>query len=281
MIRKENAADPTSDRAAIHDPTAPRRILREPATSAGASQPQRPAGAKNRHSCPCSHRERLSLVPRDLDQEPAAATESGPKSPDCPGAGHQHLTWILRDGTDPARSARALLDEFGHLARVLNGSAARQLRATGDIATVRSLAQFRAAALFAAHARIAEGTIFACWSDFIAYLRLEIAHDPYEQFHVTFLNLRNELILSERVASGTIDECQVPFRHIIARAIEIGAAALILAHNHPTGLTDPSMADRDITRRLALCGKQLNLAIFDHIIVGRNGHTSFRDLGLV
>src|SRR3546814_4698787 len=97
-------------------------------------------------------------------------------------------------------------------------------------------------------------------------------------FHVFFLNTRYELIRGERLASGSIADCQAFPRVIIARALEIGAGAIVLAHNHPSGDLKPSSADRSLTREVTDIARRLEIAVLDHIIVSREGFVSLRKL---
>ena len=89
------------------------------------------------------------------------------------------------------------------------------------------------------------------------------------------------LVRDERMSRGTIDEAAVHVREVIRRALDLGAAALILVHNHPSGDPAPSRADIDVTRALVAAGKPLNIAIHDHVIVGRAGQVSLRAKGLM
>lgn len=95
------------------------------------------------------------------------------------------------------------------------------------------------------------------------------------------MNTRNMLILDDRVADGDIDEAAIHPRKVIHKAMDIGATALILVHNHPSGSAEPSRADIDITNRIAEAGRLLGVTVHDHVIVGRQGHVSLRAKGLI
>ena len=82
-------------------------------------------------------------------------------------------------------------------------------------------------------------------------------------------------------SSGTVDHTPVYVREVVKRSLELSATAIILVHNHPSGNPKPSRADIEMTRQIEIAAKPLNIVIHDHIIVGRNGHTSFRQLGLI
>lgn len=94
-------------------------------------------------------------------------------------------------------------------------------------------------------------------------------------------NTRNLLIRDELVAEGTLDEAPLYTREVIHRALDLGSAALILVHNHPSGDHSPSRADIDLTRQIAAAGKPLGITVHDHLIIGAKGHTSLRAQGML
>ena len=122
--------------------------------------------------------------------------------------------------------------------------------------------------------------VIGSWTKLLDYCRIAMAHEPIEQFRVLFLDKKNHLIADEVLQRGTIDHTPVYPREIVKRALEIGASSLILVHNHPTGDPTPSRADIDMTRQIVDAARPLGVAIHDHIIVGRQGHASFKGLKL-
>jgi DNA repair protein RadC len=80
---------------------------------------------------------------------------------------------------------------------------------------------------------------------------------------------------------GSLDEAQIDPREVIHKAMDLGAAAVILVHNHPSGSPEPSRADIQITQRIAEAGRLLNITVHDHVIIGRHGHVSLRAQGLI
>jgi DNA repair protein RadC len=98
---------------------------------------------------------------------------------------------------------------------------------------------------------------------------------------VLHLNSRNMLIRDEHMGDGSIDQAAIYTREVIRRAIDLGSSALILVHNHPSGSPEPSRQDIEITRQIAEAGKRLNIAVHDHIIIGSQGHSSLRAMGLL
>ncbi len=101
------------------------------------------------------------------------------------------------------------------------------------------------------------------------------------QFRILFLDKKNGLIADEVQGEGTVDHTPVYPREVIKRALEVAASAIILVHNHPSGDPTPSTADIDMTRRLIEAGDKLSIKVHDHIVIGRNGHASFKSLKLI
>jgi DNA repair protein RadC len=108
-----------------------------------------------------------------------------------------------------------------------------------------------------------------------------MVHHAIERFRVLHLNTKNMLIRDEVMSEGSIDQAAVHVREVIRRAIDLGSAAIILVHNHPSGDPAPSRADIDVTRQIADAGKRLGIAVHDHLIMGTNGHVSLRAQGLI
>lgn len=123
--------------------------------------------------------------------------------------------------------------------------------------------------------------VLANWQALSDYLHAAHAHDTIEVFRVLHLNSRNMLVRDEAMSRGTIDEAAVHVREVVKRALEIGSAALILVHNHPSGDPSPSRADIEITKRIVEAGRVLGIAVHDHIIVGSAGQVSLRAKGLI
>jgi DNA repair protein RadC len=115
----------------------------------------------------------------------------------------------------------------------------------------------------------------------IDYLIADMAHLPAERMRVLFLNAKNHLLRDELVTEGSVNEAPFYPREIMRRALELGATALILAHNHPSGDPAPSEGDIRATRRVVEAARALDIRIHDHVILARSGWTSFRTLGLI
>ena len=126
-----------------------------------------------------------------------------------------------------------------------------------------------------------ERPVLDSWSAVLDYCRAAMAFQSIEQFRVLFLDKRNRIIADEVQQEGTVDHTPVYVREIIKRALELSATAIILVHNHPSGDPTPSRADIEMTKQIVESAKNLGITIHDHIIVGTDGHASFRGLGLI
>jgi len=113
------------------------------------------------------------------------------------------------------------------------------------------------------------------------YIRLQLSENSYESFGILYLNNQHQLITDEVLFRGTIDQAAVYPREILKRSLELGAAALIIYHNHPSGACDPSMADKTITAKIKQVVELVDMRVLDHIIVGNGGLYSFADSGLI
>jgi DNA repair protein RadC len=102
-----------------------------------------------------------------------------------------------------------------------------------------------------------------------------------EHFLVLCLNARRQLVHTETVSIGTLSASLVHPREVFSPAIAHSAAAVVAAHNHPSGDPTPSAEDRDVTRRLARCGELLGIPLADHVVVAEGGYFSFRERGLL
>ncbi len=178
--------------------------------------------------------------------------------------------------------AKRLLAEFGDFAGVISASNERLLKVdgVGDVA-LGALKTVEAAARRLARHQVINKPAISSWQALIDYCRVAMAHEPVEQFRILFLDRKNVLIADEVQQRGTIDHTPVYPREIVKRALELNASAIILVHNHPSGDPTPSKGDIDMTREIQKATAALGIAIHDHVIVGKKGHTSFKTLGLL
>jgi len=187
---------------------------------------------------------------------------------------------IPRRDTKPL--AKALLREFGGIGGLMAADAAALQRIDGMGDTAAAAVRIaQATAIRMIRAQVAARPVLANWQALLDYLRADMAHDGIERFRVLHLNTRNMLIRDEVMHRGTVDQAAVYVREVIRRAIDLGSAAIILVHNHPSGDPEPSAADIEMTRTVVESAKPLGIAVHDHVIIGRNGHASFRGLRLI
>lgn len=111
------------------------------------------------------------------------------------------------------------------------------------------------------------------------FFRLRLAHELREHFEVAFLDSKHRLIAAERLFSGTVDGAHVSARIVAQRALALNAAAALLAHNHPSGVPDPSPADRSITLRIKEALALVDVSLIDHIVVGSHTTVSMAEKG--
>ena len=178
--------------------------------------------------------------------------------------------------------AKELLDRFGNFAEVINADNERlkEINGIGDNAVV-ALKLIRDGAVKLTQENIIDRPMLSSWSALIDYCRASMAYNKTEQFRILFLDKKNVLIADEVQQEGTVDHTPVYPREVIKRALELGASALLLVHNHPSGDPTPSRADIEMTREIAEAGKKLGVKVHDHIIMGRSGHVSFKTLNLL
>ncbi|MEA3275558.1 MAG: DNA repair protein RadC [Pseudomonadota bacterium] len=114
-----------------------------------------------------------------------------------------------------------------------------------------------------------------------AYLRLKIGERKFEVFACVFVDNRHRIIAFEELFQGTIDGASVHPRVVVQKALEINAAAVIFAHNHPSGVAEPSMADQRITQRLKDALALIDVRVLDHFIVTAEDSVSFAERSLL
>ncbi len=198
---------------------------------------------------------------------------------------HELIEYLLalaipRRDTKPL--AKDLLDNFGGLSALLtaDGESIKKIEGMGETSTA-AIKIVQAAALRLISEPVRQKPVLTSWQALLDYLRADMAHLVYERVRVLHLNSKNHLIRDELVSQGSIDQAAIYTREVIKRALELGSAAIILVHNHPSGDSAPSRQDIKITKDICDAGRRLGIAVHDHIIIGKDGHTSFRSQGLI
>lgn len=177
--------------------------------------------------------------------------------------------------------AKILLKRFGSFGEVIAASAARlkEVDFIGD-AAVTELKIVEAAARLLSKETLRKRLTLGAFAQVLDYCRGAMAFLDTEEFRVIFLDKKNGLLADEVQGRGTVDHTPVYPREIIRRALELNCSAIILVHNHPSGDPTPSSADIVMTQNIASLAKPLGITVHDHLIIGRNGHSSLRALKL-
>ena len=178
--------------------------------------------------------------------------------------------------------AKALIERFGTLSRVISAPPERlkEVKGVGE-STIAALHVVREAALRLIREEAQDKPVLSSWNALIDYCRAAMAFEGREQFRVLFLDRKNRLIADEVQQQGTVDHTPVYPREVARRALELDASAVILVHNHPSGDPSPSRGDIEMTRKVVEAAKAVSVTVHDHVVIGRNGHESFKALGLL
>jgi DNA repair protein RadC len=194
----------------------------------------------------------------------------------------EYLLSLVIPRIDTKPLAKRLIAQYGSLAALLSADPASisAQHGMGDKSTA-ALKIVGAAALRMLSEPVRELPILASWQSLHDYLRADMAHLTIERVRVLYLNSKNMLIRDEITSEGSIDQAAIYVREVIHRSIDLGAAAIILVHNHPSGDSAPSRQDIAMTRDIIDAGRRLGISVHDHIIVGKDGHSSMRAAGLL
>jgi DNA repair protein RadC len=194
----------------------------------------------------------------------------------------EYLLFGARARGDTKPLAKELLVRFGSLAGVLEASPGALMQVKGiSEASAGALKITALAARRMARSEIRQKPVLGSWQALLDYLAIDMANLTVERVRVLYLNARNQLFLDLELGDGTVDEAAIYPREVIRRGLDIGATALILVHNHPSGDPEPSRADIQITHRIAEAGRLLGIVVHDHVIVGHERHVSLRAKGLI
>ena len=181
---------------------------------------------------------------------------------------------------DVKPAAKLLLAHFGGFGKVLSADPDALSEAGLGLAGIAAIKSVREAALRLMRLELQEQPVVNSWDKLIDYCNAQVAHNQVEEFHILFLDRKNVLIKHERQQRGTVDHTPVYPREVVKRALDLGAAAMILVHNHPSGDPTPSAADVEMTRQVVDAARPLRVTVHDHLVVGRDGVASLKALGL-
>ncbi len=194
---------------------------------------------------------------------------------------------VWRRDTKPL--AKELLARFGGIGGVLAADPQRyrdikELTSAGEEDlkfTTVLLKAVQATLQRALKEQIVDRPVIGSWTALIEYLQLVMTHEPSEHFRILFLDKKNILIKDEVQSRGTVDHTPLYPREVVKRALELAASAIIMVHNHPSGDPTPSKPDIEMTRQVVNGLAAVNITVHDHVIVGKNRHTSFKSSGLI
>jgi len=178
--------------------------------------------------------------------------------------------------------AKKLIDHFGGFAAVISADPERLSEIPGiGTSVITEVKIIQAAALRLMQSSLMDKPVVSSWQALLDYCTASMAHNKVEEFRILFLNNKNALIADERQQKGTVDHTPVYPREVVKRALELGASALILVHNHPSGDPTPSRADIDMTKQVVEAARTLKITVHDHLIIGKGAHASFKSLGIL
>ena len=176
--------------------------------------------------------------------------------------------------------AKRLIAEFGSFAELIAAEPARLRRVPGvGDSVLAALKIVEAASHRALRDQVLGRPVISSWQALLDYCKVSMQHIKSEQLRILFLDRKNVLIADEIQQTGTVDHTPVYPREVVRRALDLGASSLILVHNHPSGDPTPSRQDIATTERVVEAGKPLGITVHDHVVIGRNGHVSFKALG--
>jgi DNA repair protein RadC len=195
------------------------------------------------------------------------------------------LALLLRTGIPGkhvVQLAQEMLDRFGGMAGLLNtgADALREIKGLGPAKRAEMVAVLELARRALAH-RLQQSPVFETPQAVREYLQLQLGGRPHEVFAVMFLDNQNRLIAFEELFRGTLTQTSVYPREVVLRALHHHCAAVVLAHNHPSGVAQPSRADESLTATLKASLALVDVRVLDHFIVTREGASSMAELGLV
>ena len=173
-----------------------------------------------------------------------------------------------RSDTKPL--AKSLLAEFKSLSAVILSPQEKLLRVTGvGQSTLSAFAVVKESMARILREDLKKSCIIDNTQKVIHYCKTLMSHLDVEHFRLLFLDAKGGLLHDELQQKGTVDHAVLYPREIVKRALEVGAASLIMVHNHPSGYSDPSQGDKDITQRVKRIGHEMGIRLLDHFIIGK------------
>lgn len=176
--------------------------------------------------------------------------------------------------------AKTLIKRFGDLPGVLSAdpAALAQQDGLGEAAIV-GLKVVQQAAIRLLRREVEGAHVLSSWQAVVDYCHAAMGREKVEQFRLLFLDHRNRLIADEVQQRGTVNHTPLYPREVVKRALELGASALIMVHNHPSGDPTPSKADIDMTRLVKEALEKIDIRLHDHLIIARHDFRSLKTDG--
>ena len=193
----------------------------------------------------------------------------------------EYLVALASPRRDTRAKAKALIARFGGIGPLLSVDAGALRREGLRDGVIGALKIAEASALRLLETRVEGRPILSNLDALGDYLQAAMAHSPVEEVRILFLNARNLLLANEAMWRGSVDEAPVHFRELIGRTIQLGATAIIIVQNHPSGDPSPSSQDIRMTKELVEAGRHLRVTVHDHVIVGSRGPSSMKAMGLI
>ena len=192
------------------------------------------------------------------------------------------LLTLARPRVDCKPLAKELIRRFGNLPALMaaDPDSLRDIDGVGD-STVTALKIVQAMAQRMLKRDILDKPVLDSWNKVLDYCHSVMAQEREEQLRLFFLDGRNALVADEMQSKGTVNHTPLYVREVVKRALELGASALIMAHNHPSGDPSPSRDDIEMTKAVKVALEKIGIQLHDHIIIGRKGHVSLRSLGYI
>lgn len=193
----------------------------------------------------------------------------------------EYLLALAIPRRDTKVQAKSLIARYGGIGPLLSADTDNLRREGLTDGVVAALKIAEATALRLLETRIEGRPILSSWDALGDYLQAAMAHNIVEEVRILFLNAKNMLLANEAMWRGSVDEASVHVREVISRAIQLGATAIIIVHNHPSGDPSPSSQDIRLTKDLIDAGRHMRVTVHDHVIVGSQGRTSMKAMGLI
>lgn len=192
------------------------------------------------------------------------------------------LLFLVIPRVDTKPLAKTLLDRFGGLLGVLSAPepALKEIKGVGD-SLVHLFKLIHALLGRTLQQDVKKKNVLQSWQQVIDYCTTTMSFSDKENLRVLYLDQRNQILLDEVQQTGTVNHTPIYPREVMKRGLEVGATALILVHNHPSGDPTPSRADIDLTLKIQRIGNELGICLHDHVVIGKGKHASFKAMGLL